>query len=108
MAMTLDTQQTRLFAALLSAESARPELRAWATTLAAAALTIRQLADHIDAHLTQPAQAVDVGAIREVIASHVEEVKMLRHDPESQNYLHEMADKLTAALSTYPTDKDQR
>ena len=51
------------------------------------------------AHLSKSAQAVDVGAIREVIESHVDEAKKLRHDPESQDYLHEQADKLTRALS---------
>lgn len=49
-------------------------------------------------HLTQPAQSVDIEAIREVIESHINEAKKLRHDPESQDYLYEQADKLTAAL----------
>ena len=57
----------------------------------------------LDAHLTQPAQALDVGAIREVIASHIEEAKKLRHDPESQDYLYEQTDKLTAA---HPKDSN--
>lgn len=50
------------------------------------------------AHLTQPAQSVDIEAIREVIESHINEAKKLRHDPESQDYLYEQADKLTAAV----------
>ena len=58
----------------------------------------RNLAATITAHLTQPAQSVDIEAIREVIESHINEAKKLRHDPESQDYLYEQADKLTAAL----------
>lgn len=52
----------------------------------------------IAARLTQPAQLVDIEAIREVIESHINEAKKLRHDPESQDYLYEQADKLEAAL----------
>ena len=58
----------------------------------------KEMADAIDAHLTQPAQLVDIKAIREVIESHINEAKKLRHDPESQDYLYEQADKLEAAL----------
>ena len=53
---------------------------------------LRKLADAIDAHLTQPAQAVDVGAIREVIAE-LSNPSVL-HAP----YVTRCADKLTAAL----------
>lgn len=56
------------------------------------------MAAAIDAHLTQPAQSVDVAKVREVIESHINEAKKLRHDPESQDYLYEQADKLEAAL----------
>lgn len=52
----------------------------------------------IDAHLTQPAQSVDVEAIREVIESHINEAKNLRHDHELHDYLYEQADKLEAAI----------
>jgi len=59
---------------------------------------LREMADAIDARLTQPAQLVDIEAIREVIESHINEAKKLRHDPESQDYLYEQASKLAAAL----------
>jgi hypothetical protein len=44
------------------------------------------------------APPINLAAIREVIESHINEAKNLRHDPESQDYLYEQADKLTAAL----------
>lgn len=85
----------------MTLEQVRERCVAWIADVACngsvagpAVIHIRQMFDH----LTQPAQAVDVGAIREVIASHIEEAKKLRHDPESQDYLYEQADKLTAAL----------
>ena len=53
---------------------------------------LRRWVDAIDAHLTQPAQAVDVGAIREVIAE-LSNPSVL-HAP----YVTRCADKLTAAL----------
>ena len=68
------------------------------TVLAALIMHHQSMADAIDAHLTQPAQPVDIEAIREVIESHINEAKKLRHDPESQDYLYEQADKLEAAL----------
>lgn len=46
-----------------------------------------------DAHLAQPAQAVDVGAIREVVA------EMHEYNEADQCGLEEWADKLTRALS---------
>lgn len=61
-------------------------------------IAVREAWEVIDAHLTQPAQLVDIEAIREVIESHINEAKKLRHDPESQDYLYEQADKLEAAL----------
>lgn len=47
---------------------------------------------------THPAPPIDLAAVREVIESHINEAKNLRHDPELQDYLYEQADKLTAAL----------
>lgn len=61
-------------------------------------ILVLQLTDYRRAHLTQPAQSVDIEAIREVIESHINEAKNLRHDPESQDYLYEQADKLEAAI----------
>ena len=54
-----------------------------------------RIADAIDAHLTQPAQAVDVGAILQVIA----EMRGFRlNTPPNWNHLDAFADRLTAAL----------
>lgn len=44
------------------------------------------------------ATSIDIAAVRKVIESHINEAKKLRHDPESQDYLHEQADKLEAAI----------
>lgn len=44
------------------------------------------------------APPINLAAVREVIESHINEAKNLRHDPESQDYLYEQADKLEAAL----------
>jgi hypothetical protein len=44
------------------------------------------------------APPIDLAAVREVIESHINEAKKLRHDPESQDYLYEQADKLEAVL----------
>ena len=50
----------------------------------------------IDAHLSQPAQAVDVGAVLQVIA----EMRAFRYNtPPNWNHLDSFADKLTRALS---------
>jgi hypothetical protein len=48
-----NTALARKFAAALDAESTRPELAAWNTVLTAGAMTIRHLADAIDAHLAK-------------------------------------------------------
>lgn len=72
-----------------------------------AALKHKRMADTIDAHLAQQAQAVDVETIREVIASHIDEAKKLNHDPESQDYLYEQADKLERALPAAPRKESQ-
>lgn len=59
------------------------------------------LADAIDAHLTQPAQAVDVGAIREVLSA------MRKLDPRFKSFCHDRwVDKLTAALPKDSNDGD--
>ena len=52
----------------------------------------QQMADAIDAHLTQPAQLVDVDKVREVIA------EMRNVAEQDDHLLHGWADKLTAAL----------
>lgn len=44
------------------------------------------------------APSIDLAAVRDVIASHIEEAKKLRHDPESQDYLYEQASKLEVAI----------
>ena len=51
----------------------------------------RQMADAIDAHLTQPAQSVDVEKVREVIAE-------LQFDAPKRPSAYYLANKLTAAL----------
>ena len=53
---------------------------------------LRRWVDAIDAHLAQPAQAVDVGAVMEVA------VEMRVADSPSPLRIREWADKLTAAL----------
>ncbi|WP_153021655.1 MULTISPECIES: hypothetical protein [unclassified Rhodanobacter] len=50
------------------------------------------MADAIDAHLTQPAQSVDMVEVREVIA------EMRNVAEQDDHLLHGWADKLTAAL----------
>ena len=64
---------------------------------ATTAILLEQCADAIDAHLAQPAQAVDVGAIREVI-------KRLEEHPLSDEWkvFDQCADKLTHAISGKP------
>lgn len=69
----------------------------WATSLNES--QVRAFRNAIDAHLTQPAQPVDVDKVKEVIASHRHEITLCnKHDQESIDYLTEMTDKLTAAL----------
>lgn len=48
--------------------------------------------------VTTPAPPINLAAVREVIASHINEAKNLRHDPELQDYLYAQADKLEAAI----------
>lgn len=63
-------------------------------------IPLKEMADAIDAKLTQPAQAVDVGAIREVIDSLSGEADS--HDdegmPSTAAYLSRLAIKLTRAI----------
>lgn len=47
---------------------------------------------------THPAPPINLVAVREVIASHINEAKKLRHDPETQDYLYAQADKLETAI----------
>lgn len=44
------------------------------------------------------ASPINLAAVHEVIKSHINEAKNLRHDPELQNYLYEQANKLEAVL----------
>lgn len=53
---------------------------------------------HLRGTAPTPAPPINLAAVREVIESHINEAKKLRHDPESQDYLYEQADKLEAAL----------
>jgi hypothetical protein len=59
---------------------------------------LRNAADAIDAHLATPAQAVDVEAVREVIANLRRESALLAHDMDSQTYLLEQANKLSQSI----------
>lgn len=58
---------------------------------------LRQMADAVTAHLAQPAQSVDVEAIRKVIASIDLRAEMYL-DPQCKGW----ADKLTAAINYCP------
>ena len=59
--------------------------------------TLDDLDDH-DADAVIRAIDAHIAVVREVIESHINEAKKLRHDPETQDYLYEQADKLEAAL----------
>ena len=79
---------------LTAVRDALLEEKAWARGIdwPMAAHKLQQWADAIDAHLTQPAQAVDVEKVREVIA------ELREADSPSPLRFREWADKLTAAL----------